>query len=78
MIADRSQTASHIGLRRHDLGATPIAVSPETERVTASTSVQGTGCSTTIAITMDKQMTKDLIWRRAAERSDSQRADNEG
>ena len=29
MIADRSQTASHIGLRCHDLGATPIAVSPE-------------------------------------------------
>ena len=46
MIADRSQTASHIGLRRHDLGATPIAVSPETERVTALTSVQGTGCGT--------------------------------
>ena len=30
MIADRSQPASHIGLRRHDLGATPIAVSPRT------------------------------------------------
>ena len=48
MIADRSQTASHIGLRCHDLGATPIAVSPETERVTALTSVQGTGCGTAL------------------------------
>ena len=49
MIADRSQTASHIRLRRRDLGATPIAVSPETERVTALTSVQGTGCGTRLS-----------------------------
>ena len=35
MIADRAQTASHSGLRCHDLGSTRIAVSPKTERVTA-------------------------------------------
>jgi hypothetical protein len=52
MIADRSQPASHIGLRRHDLGATP-AVSPETERGTALTSVQGTGCGTATTNTTD-------------------------
>jgi hypothetical protein len=46
MIADRSQPASHIGLKRYDLGATPIAVFPDTERVTALTSVQETGRGT--------------------------------
>jgi len=46
MKVTRSQTASHSGRRRHDLGAAHIGASPETGRVTAFTSVQGTGCDT--------------------------------
>jgi hypothetical protein len=46
MIADRAQTPSHTWLRSRDLRAAHIQVSPETERVTALTSVQGTGCGT--------------------------------
>ena len=46
MIADRSQTTSHTWLRSRDLRGPNIQVSPETERVTALTSVQRTGCGT--------------------------------
>jgi hypothetical protein len=46
MIADLAQTPSHTWLRSRDLRAAHIQVSPETERVTALTSVQGTGCGT--------------------------------
>ena len=46
MTAHRFQTESPTWLRSHDLGAAHIQVSPETERATALTSVQGTGCGT--------------------------------
>jgi hypothetical protein len=46
MIADRAQTTSPTWLRSRDLGAAHIHVSPETGRVTALTSVRGTGCGT--------------------------------
>jgi hypothetical protein len=51
MIADRSQTTSHTWLRSRDLRAAHIQVSPETEHVTALTSVQRTGCGTPVTVT---------------------------
>ena len=49
MIAHRFQTESPTWPRRYDLGTTPLAVSPDTECVTALTCVQGTGCGTLLS-----------------------------
>ncbi len=47
MTAEQLRSGSRLWLRSHDLTATHIEVSSETERVTALTSVQGTGSDTT-------------------------------
>lgn len=46
MTAEQLRSGSRLGLRSPDLNATHIEKSSETERVTALTSVQGTGSDT--------------------------------
>jgi hypothetical protein len=61
MIAHRFQTESPTSLRSNDLGAAHIQVSPETERATALTSVQGTGCGTVSASLSRREIPVDRL-----------------
>jgi hypothetical protein len=50
MLTHRFQSESPAWLRSYELGTTPLAVSPETERVTALSCVQGTGCGAPVLV----------------------------